>query len=105
MGLDRPEEDEHHHDHDHDHDHIMLWSRQTLNWQGTTSKAQLETLLPALIADHGLLRSRAGPGYLGKSHPLQIQAVGPRLEFWFDSDSCLIVPAAMGWNSWRWAVP
>ena len=100
MGLDRPEEDEHHHDHDHDHHHHdhshVAMESVTLNWQGTTSKAQLETLLPALIADHGLLRLKGRAWLPGKSHPLQIQAVGPRLECWFDSNSRLDRPSSDG---------
>ena len=98
MGLDRPEEDDHHHDHDHhhhDHSHVAMES-VSLNWEGTTSKAQLETLLPALIADHGLLRLKGRAWLPGKSHPLQIQAVGPRLECWFDSNSRLDRPSSDG---------
>ena len=98
MGLDQPEEDEHHHDHDHhhhDHTHVAMES-VTLNWQGTTSKTQLETLLPALIADHGLLRLKGRAWLPGKSHPLQIQAVGLRLECWFDSNSRLDRPSSDG---------
>ena len=98
MGLDRPEEDEHHHDHDHhhhDHSHVAMES-VSLNWEGTTSKAQLESLLPALIADHGLLRLKGRAWLPGKSHPLQIQAVGPRLECWFDSNSRLERPSSDG---------
>ena len=68
----------------------------TLNWQGTTSKTQLETLLPALIADHGLLRLKGRAWLPGKSHPLQIQAVGRRLECWFDSNSRLDRPSSDG---------
>ena len=67
-----------------------------LNWEGTTSKAQLEILLPALIADHGLLRLKGRAWLPGKSHPLQIQAVGPRLECWFDSNSRLDRPSSDG---------
>ena len=104
MGLDRPEEDEHHHDHDHDHDHDhhhhdhshVAMESVSLNWEGTTSKAQLETLLPALIADHGLLRLKGRAWLPGKSHPLQIQAVGPRLECWFDSNSRSDRPSSDG---------
>ena len=96
MGLDRPEDDDHHHNHHHhDHSHVAMES-VTLNWQGTTSKAQLETLLPALIADHGLLRLKGRAWLPGKSHPLQIQAVGPRLECWFDSNSRLDRPSSDG---------
>ena len=91
MGLDRPEEDEHHHDHSH-----VAMDSVSLNWQGITSKAQLETLLPALIADHGLLRLKGRAWLPGKSHPLQIQAVGPRLECWFDSNSRLERPSSDG---------
>ena len=100
MGLDQPEEDEHHHDHDHDHHHHdhthVAMESVTLNWQGTTSKTQLETLLPALIADHGLLRLKGRAWLPGKSHPLQIQAVGRRLECWFDSNSRLDRPSSDG---------
>ncbi len=94
MGLDRPEENEHHHDH-HDHSHVAMESA-SLNWEGTTSKAHLETLLPELIATHRLLRLKGRAWLPGKSHPLQIQAVGPRLECWFDSNSRLDRPSTDG---------
>ena len=94
MGLDRPEHDDHHHDHDHDHhDHThVAMESVAFQWQGVTSKAQLEALLPACIAEQGLLRLKGRAWLPGKSHPLQIQAVGPRLECWFDSGSQLQRP-------------
>ena len=99
MGLDRPEhDDDHHHDHDHDHDHDhhdhthVAMESLAFQWQGVTSKAQLEALLPACITDQGLLRLKGRAWLPGKNHPLQIQAVGPRLECWFDSGSRLERP-------------
>ena len=47
-------------------------------------RGQLEVVLPRLIADHQLLRLKGRAWLAGKPHPLQIQAVGPRLECWFD---------------------
>mgnify|MGYP003332601257 FL=1 len=89
FGLER--EHDHHHDHDHDHHdhdhhdhtHVAMQSA-VLRWAGPVERGQLEVVLPRLIADHQLLRLKGRAWLAGKPHPLQIQAVGPRLECWFD---------------------
>ena len=102
FGLERPDGDHHpghhghgdgqEHDHEHDHDdhhhhhdhtHVAMQSA-VLHWPGPLQREALERLLPQLIQDHQLLRLKGRAWLPGKPHPLQIQAVGPRLECWFD---------------------
>lgn len=101
MGLTRPEHHDHahehhehhdheHHEHDHDqhehhdHSHVAMQSA-VLRLQAVTSRQQIEAALPGLIASQQLLRLKGRAWLPGKAVPLQIQAVGPRLECWFDS--------------------
>jgi cobalamin biosynthesis protein CobW len=51
---------------------------------GGINRPRLEALLQEQIRRQGLLRLKGRAWLSGKSHPLQIQAVGPRLECWFD---------------------
>ena len=53
--------------------------------QGDVDRARLEQQLRAQITAQGLLRLKGRAWLAGKAHPLQIQAVGPRLECWFDA--------------------
>jgi cobalamin biosynthesis protein CobW len=99
FGLERTSPDHDHHDHDHDHSdhhhhdhsHVAMQSA-VLRLEGCFDRPLLERQLQALIEQHGLLRLKGRAWLPGKQHPLQIQAVGPRLECWFDSGSPL--PAA-----------
>jgi cobalamin biosynthesis protein CobW len=100
FGLERTPPDHDHHDHDHhdhgdhdhhDHSHVAMQSA-VLRLEGCFDRTLLERQLQALIERHGLLRLKGRAWLPGKQHPLQIQAVGPRLECWFDSGSHL--PAA-----------
>jgi len=99
LGLDRlalPDDHDHGHDHDHDHDHghdhdhhehdhtHVAMQSAVLRWRGPLERSALERALPTLIAQHQLLRLKGRAWLAGKPHPLQIQAVGPRLECWFD---------------------
>ena len=52
---------------------------------GMIERTRLEQVLLDQIRSQGLLRLKGRAWLAGKSHPLQIQAVGPRLESWFDS--------------------
>jgi cobalamin biosynthesis protein CobW len=52
---------------------------------GVIERQRLEALLREQIEAQGLLRLKGRAWLAGKSHPLQIQAVGPRLECWFDA--------------------
>jgi cobalamin biosynthesis protein CobW len=76
--------DDHEHDHDHhDHTHVAMQSA-VISWNGPLERNRLEPVLQGLIAQHQLLRLKGKAWLAGKPHPLQIQAVGPRLECWFD---------------------
>ena len=96
LGLERPDgvasssvDPDHHHDHDHDHDrhshsHVAMQSA-VVQLDGMIERTRLEQVLLDQIRSQGLLRLKGRAWLAGKSHPLQIQAVGPRLECWFDS--------------------
>lgn len=100
LGLDRseslaaePRHAEHEHDHDHhhehehehhDHSHVAMQSA-VLQLDGPVDRSRLEPLLLEQIRNQGLLRLKGRAWLSGKRYPLQIQAVGPRLECWFDT--------------------
>jgi cobalamin biosynthesis protein CobW len=97
LGLERPDldhhhdhddhDDDHHHDHDHhDHSHVAMQSA-VVRWQGALERTALEQALREQIEAQSLLRLKGRAWLPGKRYPLQIQAVGPRLECWFDSAS------------------
>ena len=101
MGLTRPEPHDHEdHDHDHDHDHHdhthVAMQSAVLRVASVGSRQQIETLLPGLIAAQNLLRLKGRAWLPGKTVPLQIQAVGPRLDCWFDTAYSGERPAADG---------
>ncbi len=92
FGLDRTGERHHHeheheHDHDghdhHDHSHVAMQSA-CLRLNGSFDRRSLELALRQQIEQQSLLRLKGRAWLAGKAHPLQIQAVGPRLECWFD---------------------
>ena len=95
LGLERPDgvasssvDPDHHHDHDHDHDHHshshVAMQSAVVQLDGVIERTRLEQVLLDQIRSQGLLRLKGRAWLAGKSHPLQIQAVGPRLECWFD---------------------
>ena len=95
LGLEREEHEalHDHHDHDehhehehHDHTHVAMQSA-VVRWSGALDRGRLEAALESQIRDQTLLRLKGRAWLPGKRHPLQIQAVGPRLECWFDSHS------------------
>ena len=55
--------------------------------QGDLDRSRLEAQLLSQIQAQGLLRLKGRAWLPGKRHPLQIQAVGPRLECWFESQA------------------
>jgi cobalamin biosynthesis protein CobW len=82
---DHDEDGHHHHDHHHhDHSHVAMRSA-VIQLEGAVDRARLEQRLRAQISAQGLLRLKGRAWLSGKAHPLQIQAVGPRLECWFDA--------------------
>ena len=95
-GHEHEHDDEHGHHHDHDHDHHhphhdhhdhthVAMQSAVVELDGAIDRAQLERLLLEQIRHQGLLRLKGRAWLAGKQHPLQIQAVGPRLECWFDA--------------------
>ena len=89
--------DDHHavHDHDHDHGHDQDHSHHdhshveivggAVRLEGAIDRAQLERLLPDLVRTHAVVRLKGRVWLAGKSLPLQIQMVGPRLNSWFEA--------------------
>ena len=73
----------HGHDH-HDHTHVEALSGQ-IRQEGSVSRQQLEQLLPDFVRKHGVIRLKGRVWLKGKSLPLQIQMVGPRLDSWFEA--------------------
>ncbi|WP_398327201.1 cobalamin biosynthesis protein CobW [Vulcanococcus sp.] len=93
LGLEREEHgahQDHDHDHDHhdhhDHSHVAMQSA-VVRWNGSLDRSRLVAALESQIRTQTLLRLKGRAWLPGKRHPLQIQAVGPRLECWFDSQS------------------
>jgi len=76
---------DHHHDHSHhDHSHAEITSL-LLRRQGRWDRATVEAWLRQLIRNQPILRLKGRLLEPGKALPLQIQAVGPRLECWYEA--------------------
>ena len=80
--LDHSDHD-HDHDHPHDHAHVAMASL-TIRRQGPLCREQLEPGLRRVLAEHSVLRLKGRLREPGKRLPLQIQAVGRRLECWYE---------------------
>ncbi|KZR89767.1 cobalamin biosynthesis protein CobW [Synechococcus sp. MIT S9508] len=76
--------DGHGHHHHHDHTHVEAVSGQ-IQLEGCFERGQLEQLLSSFVIDHDVIRLKGRLWIQGKTLPLQIQMVGPRLESWFES--------------------
>ena len=89
LGLERrqpttPGHDHDDHDHDHhEHSHVAIESL-ALELHGDFCRVALEQQLLQLVSDSALIRLKGRLWLSGKNRPLQIQAVGPRLECWFE---------------------
>jgi cobalamin biosynthesis protein CobW len=88
QGSDHHHHDDHDHDHHdndhvHDHSHVPMQSL-ALELPGDFDRQALERLLVEQIVEQGILRLKGWLRQSGKPRPLQIQAVGPRLECWYD---------------------
>jgi cobalamin biosynthesis protein CobW len=94
---------DHSHDHDHDHDehhhhdhsHVAMDSA-VLRLPGQWSRGEVERALAELIRREGLIRLKGWLWMADRPRPLQIQAVGPRLECWFESGGGRQAPGAPG---------
>ena len=83
-GHDHHEHEHEHHDHEHhDHSHVAIESL-ALELSGDFCRVALEQQLLQLVSDSALIRLKGRLWLSGKNRPLQIQAVGPRLECWFE---------------------
>ena len=71
-------------DHDHDHSHVEAISGQ-IRLEGSFDRSSLEQLLPEFARTHHVIRLKGRVWLPGKSLPLQIQMVGPRLDSWFEA--------------------
>ena len=72
---------DHHH---HDHTHVEAVSGQ-IQLEGSFERGQLEQLLSSFVIENDVIRLKGRLWIQGKTLPLQIQMVGPRLESWFES--------------------
>ena len=61
----------------------MALEAVSLTLDGRFERQDLEAALLELIREHGLLRLKGRLWQPGKARPLELQAVGPRLETWF----------------------
>ena len=76
--------DHEHHDHKHhDHSHVAI-EALALELPGAFGRQALEQQLAHLLRQSAVIRLKGRLWLPGKARPLQIQAVGPRLECWFD---------------------
>jgi cobalamin biosynthesis protein CobW len=82
-GDDHEHGDAHSQDHNHDHSHVPMQSL-ALKLPGHFDRQALERLLIEQIVEQGILRLKGWLHQSGKPRPLQIQAVGPRLDCWYD---------------------
>jgi cobalamin biosynthesis protein CobW len=81
----QPHDHDHDQDHDHDHHehtHVEIQS-QVVRIPGSLDRRAVEEAVLQLIRDHQLVRVKGRLWLAGKARPLEIQAVGPRLESWF----------------------
>ena len=86
LGIPHFDHDQNTHDHDHDdhdHSHVAMASLMVRR-PGPYSRQELEERLAVLLADQPVLRLKGRLLQDGKLLPLQIQAVGPRLECWYE---------------------
>jgi cobalamin biosynthesis protein CobW len=71
------------HDHHHDHSHVQIESL-LLSINADWQQPQLEEALRALLREQTVVRLKGWFASPQKQRLLQIQAVGPRLEFWYE---------------------
>ncbi len=82
LAQDQDDHDHDHHDH-HDHSHVAM-AAVMVQRPGPYTRQEIEERLAGLLADQPVLRLKGRLLQEGKLLPLQIQAVGPRLECWYE---------------------
>jgi cobalamin biosynthesis protein CobW len=80
---DHSDEHEHEHEHDHDHDHDAFESFVVTLGEITDPKA-FSDQVSTIIGAHDILRLKGFAAVSGKPMRLTLQAVGPRVETYFD---------------------
>jgi cobalamin biosynthesis protein CobW len=87
-GHPRPADHDQDHDHNHhDHSHVAMASlvvRRSGRWE----RSDLEQRLRQLLNREPILRLKGRLVQAERPLPLQIQAVGPRLECWYEGEVC-----------------
>ncbi|MFY7695985.1 MAG: GTP-binding protein, partial [Cyanobium sp.] len=71
------------HTEDHDHAHVAMESIVIRRW-GSIGRAEVEPTLQEMLRKQPILRLKGRAQEAGKRLTLQIQAVGPRLECWYE---------------------
>ena len=56
-----------------------------VRFEGVIQRSDFERILPAFVTEHQVVRLKGRVWLPGKSLPLQVQMVGPRLETWFEA--------------------
>lgn len=72
------------HSHAHDHHHVAMCSL-LIQREGSWEREPLEAQLRSLLAAHPVLRLKGRLRQSDRRLPLQIQAVGSRLECWYEA--------------------
>ena len=86
VGSDHEHEHEHHHDHDHEHHHThVAMEAVVIRRPGLWEREALEQQLLHLIRTEPVLRLKGRLHQKGRRLPLQIQAVGARLDCWYEA--------------------
>ncbi len=78
---DDPHDDHHHHHHDHDHDEFESFVVERAE---ITNVAAFSTQVANIIREHDILRLKGFVAVEGKPMRLTVQAVGPRIDSYFD---------------------
>jgi cobalamin biosynthesis protein CobW len=76
--------DDHDHEHEHDHTHVAM-EAVVIRRSGLWEREALEQQLLALIRTEPVLRLKGRLHQQGRRLPLQIQAVGARLDCWYEA--------------------
>jgi cobalamin biosynthesis protein CobW len=74
------------HDHDHEHSHVAMEALVIRRW-GSLGRQEVESALRELLRQQPVLRLKGRLHEPGKRLALQLQAVGPRLDGWYEGPS------------------
>ena len=83
LGLDHSSNLDNSHHQDHHHHHLDVFT-SSIQLEIDVTQNKLERLLPDLANRYKIIRLKGRCWLSGKSIPLQVQMVGPRLSIWFE---------------------